>query len=215
MNRALSVLALLLVTALALAYLYRTVNWGPSGAPHEDEMFVPAPTADFDPGPAIGSHFPGLQASYRGRRIVLVQEFAGAKGTVVVATLSLDWCQYCRRQILQLQDHLPRFEAAGIGLVVITYDRPENLQPFIEHNDISIPVLSDDDALTFRTLGILDETREPEDTHYGLPHPGMLVLDSDNKVVGKLFLADFMLRVDAASALEFARRALGTNPAVR
>ncbi|MDZ7781477.1 MAG: redoxin domain-containing protein [Halioglobus sp.] len=215
MKRTLSVLALLLVAALALAYLYRTVNSGPSGAPHEDKRFVPSSTADFEPGPAIGSHFPGLQASYRGRRITLVQEFAGTKGTVVVATLSLDWCQYCRRQLLQLQDYLPRFEAAGIGLVVITYDPPEDLRSFIERNDISIPVLSDDGALTFRTLGILDERHEPGDTHYGLPHPGMLVLDSDNKVVAKLFPADFMLRVDAASALEFARRALETGPTVK
>ena len=214
MNRTLSVLALLLVAALALAYLYRATNSGQPGAAYEDGRFVPVPTADFEPGPAIGSHFPGLQASYRSRRITLVQEFAGANGTVVVAMLSLDWCQYCRRQLLQLQEFLPRFEAAGIGLVVITYDRPEDLRSFIERNDISIPVLSDDNALTFRTLGILDETREPGDTHYGLPHPGMLVLDSDNKVVDKLFPADFMLRVDAASALEFARRALETGPTV-
>lgn len=206
MNRTLSVLALLLVTAFALAYLYRTLDREQPGALHEDE---PAPLVDVEPGPAVGSHFPGFRASYQGRHIKVVQEFAGANGTVVVAMLSLDWCQYCRRQLLQLQEYQPRFEAAGISLVIITYDRPADLQPFIQRHDISIPVLSDEDALTFRTLGILDETYKPGDEHFGLPRPGMLVLDSDNKVVGKWFPTDFMLRVDAASALDYARRTLG------
>ena len=68
-------------------------------------MFVASDNDDFDPGPATGSFFPGLQASYQGRRITLINEFAGRNGTVFIASRSVDWCPYCMRQMIQLQEH--------------------------------------------------------------------------------------------------------------
>ena len=42
----------------------------------------------------------------------------------VVASRSFDWCPYCMRQIIQLQEEKAGFDAAGIGMVAITYDDP-------------------------------------------------------------------------------------------
>ena len=50
-----------------------------------DDMFVPADNDSFDPGPALGSRFPGLTALYQGERISLIEDFAGEKGTVLMA----------------------------------------------------------------------------------------------------------------------------------
>ena len=63
--------------------------------------------------------------------------------------------------------------------------------------------------MSFRTLGILNEAYQPGDTAYGIPHPGMIVIDPDGLVVGKLFLESYSVRVDALSALDFAKTALG------
>jgi peroxiredoxin len=172
-------------------------------------MFVQADTDDFDPGPVVGSHFPGLRANYRGRDITLLEEFAGANGTVFVASRSYDWCPYCIRQMIQLQENSAGFEAAGIGIVAMSYDAPDLQQTFIEQHGITIPVLSDQDALSFKTLGILNEDHRPGDPHYGIPHPGVIVIDTDGKVVGKLFVAAYNIRVDASSVLAYAETALG------
>ena len=211
MKRTLKILAALLLLALALAYVFREPLKELAFNVLTHDMFVARDNDDFDPGPATGSFFPGLQATYQGRRITLINEFAGRNGTVFIASRSVDWCPYCMRQMIQLQEHKAGFDAAGIGMVAITYDAPALQQVFIDKFGITIPMLSDVDALSFKTLGILNEDYMPGDAQYGIPHPGMIVIDPAGKVVGKLFVEAYSSRVDAAVALGFARAALGID----
>lgn len=208
MKRILITLLTLIAFVLLLAYALREELSEYVDSARTTGMFVPAERADFSPGPAIGSTFPGLQASHAGERVTLINDFSGGNGTLLVALRSIDWCRYCKRQLIQLQEHQPFFTAAGIGLVAISYDSPETQAAFAERFDITLPLLSDNNTLSFRTLGILNETYQPGDSEYGIPHPGMIVIDADNIVVGKLFLKDYSQRVDAASALTYARRKL-------
>ena len=211
MKRTLKILAALFLLVLALAYVFREPLKELAFTVLTQNMFVARDNDDFDPGPATGSFFPGLQATYQGRRITLINEFAGRNGTVFIASRSVDWCPYCMRQMIQLQEHKAGFDAAGIGMVAITYDEPALQQAFIDKFAITIPVLADVDALSFKTLGILNEDYMPGDFQYGIPHPGMIVIDPAGKVVGKLFLEAYSSRVDAAAALAFARTALGID----
>ena len=213
MKRFLVTTAAMLLGAAVLVFLFR--------APLKDmaidkltaDMFVPQDSDSFDPGPALGSHFPGLRAIYQGREITRLDEFAGENGTILIASRSLDWCPYCMRQMIQLQQHKAAFDAAGIGMVAITYDAPPLQRAFIDKFAISIPILSDQKALSFKTLGILNEKYQPGDMQYGIPHPGMIIIDTQGKVVGKLFLEAYSSRVDSAAALAFAEAALGLEQA--
>jgi peroxiredoxin len=171
-------------------------------------MFVSAEAADFTPGPVTGSHFPGLEAVHQGRRITSIDEFAGNNGTVLVVLRSVDWCPYCKRQMIQLQEYEVYYRMYGIALVAITYDPPDAQQSFIEQHTISIPVLSDEQSMSFRMLGILNEDDRPADSKHGLPYPGMIIINRENVVVGKLFVETPTLRVDSAEALLYAKRAL-------
>ena len=62
---------------------------------------------------------------------------------------------------------------------------------------ISIPVLSDEQSTSFRKLGILNEDDRPADSEYELPHSGMITINRENVVVGKLFVEIPTLRVDS------------------
>ena len=197
------------LTAAALLYLFREPVKQALYARITADMFVAGDSDAFDPGPALGSQFPGLRASYQGREVTLLDEFAGKNGTVFIASRSLDWCPYCMRQMIQLQDNAAAFAAAGIGLVAITYDEPGLQQAFIDKFGITIPVLSDSNALSFKTLGILNEDYQRGDSRYGIPHPGMIVVNPDGEVVGKLFLEAYSSRVDSRAALAFAKEVLG------
>ncbi len=199
----------LLLVATALGYLLRQPLKEFAYRVLTQDMFVARDTDAFDPGPVTGSRFPGLRASYRGREITLIEEFAGRNGTVFIASRSLDWCPYCMRQMIQLQQHRAEFEAAGIGLVAMTYDPPQLQQAFSDRHGITIALLSDTDGLSFKTLGILNEQYRRGDPEYGIPHPGMIVIDPQGVVAGKLFLEDYSVRVDAAAALAFSRQVLG------
>jgi peroxiredoxin len=173
-----------------------------------EDMFVEGDTDGFDPGPAIGSRFPGVTALYQGEPISLIEPFAGPNGTVFMASRSFDWCPYCMKQLIQLNGIADKFAIAGIGLVAITYDPPELQAAFAKKHGITIPMLSDIDALSFKTLGILNEEYQPWDDHYGIPYPGTILIDPHGVVVGKLFLESYKSRVSAEAVLAYARKAL-------
>ena len=211
MKRMLVIAAFTLAAMVLILYQYRAPLKEAAYAKLTESMFVAADTDQFDPGPAIGSHFPGVRASFEGRVITLIDEFAGKNGTVLVASRSLDWCPYCMKQMIQLQAAQDEYSAAGIGLLGITYDSPELQRAFIQRHGITIPVLSDLNAMSFKTLGILNEQYQPGDMQYGIPHPGMIVIAGDGTVVGKLFLEAYSSRVDARAALRFASEALARH----
>jgi peroxiredoxin len=113
------------------------------------------------------------------------------------------------KQMIELQQYKQAYDDAGIGMVAITYDAPPLQQAFIDKFSIGIPVLSDIDALSFKTLGILNTQYQVGDRQYGIPYPGMIVINRQGIVVGKLFLEAYSSRVSATAALEYALQALG------
>lgn len=203
------IIASLVLLAVALAYVLREPLKQIVYDQLTKDMFVSADTDAFDPGPAIGSHFPGLRAIYDDREINLLDEFFGTRGAVLIASRSLDWCPYCMKQMIELQQYKQAYDDAGIGMVAITYDAPPLQQAFVDKFSIGIPVLSDIDALSFKTLGILNTQYQVGDRQYGIPYPGMIVINRQGIVVGKLFLEAYSSRVSATAALEYALQALG------
>ncbi len=109
---------------------------------------------------------------------------------------------------MQLQGELKRFTDAGIGVAAMTYDRPELQKAFIDKYSITFPLMSDIDATSMKNLGILNEQYDPGDSAYGIPHPGVFVLDTNGRVVGKIFLEAYSTRVDADGVLRYAQQVL-------
>ncbi|MFT5483590.1 MAG: peroxiredoxin [Halieaceae bacterium] len=108
-------------------------------------------------------------------------------------------------QLVKLQEISAVFHDAGIGIVAITYDAPELQQPFIDEFSISYPLLSDIDATTIRSLGILNTDQAPEDDHYGIPWPGIFIVNPAKEIVGKIFLEGYSTRVSAEAVLDYAQ----------
>ena len=115
------------------------------------------------------------------------------------------------KQMIQLQEYKAAYDKAGIAIVAMTYDDPELQQAFVDQWGISYPIIHDVDTLSFKTLGILNRSYNPGDEAYGIPHPGTIIVNPYGKVVGKLFLEAYSVRVDALSTLIFAKQALGLS----
>jgi len=111
-------------------------------------------------------------------------------------------------QFVQLQSNLAAFHEAGIEVVALTYDEPALQQLFIDKNDIEYPFLSDTDAFSVTALGILNEQYEPGDGAYGVPHPGIFVLNPEMEIVGKIFVDGYEKRVSAPAVLDYAKGVL-------
>lgn len=173
-----------------------------------DEMFISADTDDFDRGPQVGTAIPTIRGLFNGQEITNLNDLAGANGTVFVVNRSLEWCPFCMRQSIELQNMKQAFDDEGIAIVMMTYDSPDLQQAFIDRHSIEFPVLSDVNAESFANLGVLREEYGPEDNNYGLPYPGMIVVDTEGVIKGKLFIESYSYRVDTAAVLTFAMQHL-------
>ncbi len=109
---------------------------------------------------------------------------------------------------MQLQEHQEAFEAAGVGLVALTYDSPEILARFIERFAVRYPIVSDIEAASVRALGILNEDYAPGHRAYGIPHPGIFIVRKDGTIAAKLFLEGYATRIDAMAVLAYALEVL-------
>lgn len=96
-------------------------------------------------------------------------------------------------------------------MVAITYDTPELQQAFIDAASVTYPVLSDIDAASMQALGILNDEYGPDDENYGLPYPGIFVLNAEQEIVGKIFVERYQIRVDAPTTLAYALEVLGAQ----
>ena len=111
-------------------------------------------------------------------------------------------------QFVQLQKHQQDFLDAGISVVALTYDAPDLQQAFITKNNISYPFLSDIDATSVKALGILNDDQAVGSAHYGIPHPGIYIVNPQLKIVGKIFVQEYQKRVEAKAVLAYAKTLL-------
>ena len=115
------------------------------------------------------------------------------------------------KQLVQLQENAGLFTQAGISIVALTYDTPALQQQFIGANQISYPLLSDIEAKSVTALDILNRGYQPGQSAYGIPYPGVFVVNPDMKIVGKLFIEPYQTRVHAQGVLSYAEAQLA-NP---
>jgi len=102
---------------------------------------------------------------------------------------------------VQLQQHLPELEAAGIALFAIMYDPQEALAAFAEEQGITYPLLSDPRSEAIERFGILNTLVRPDEAVHGIPYPGSYVTDERGVVVEKIFHRRYQVRDDVESVL--------------
>jgi AhpC/TSA family/Disulphide bond corrector protein DsbC len=100
-----------------------------------------------------------------------------------------------------LQAHYDKIQAAGLGLAAISYDSPAVLQTFAARRNITFPLLSDADSKIIRAYGILNSSVDKTSPSYGIPYPGIYVLNKDGTVKAKYFGDDYRERQTAAVIL--------------
>ena len=110
---------------------------------------------------------------------------------------------------MELEQHRPEFESLGLGLAAISYDSPAILRNFAERRNIHFPLLSDTGSKIIRSVGLLNETVPKDSPFFGIPNPGVFVLDAKGTIKAKYFEEDFRQRFTAGDILT---RQYGVQP---
>ncbi len=115
-------------------------------------------------------------------------------------------------QLVELQKKLPQLNAAGIKVFGISYDSVDILKDFSDDYSIGYDLLSDPDSAVIKQVGILNTLIEEDSdaelvgdkSMYGLPFPGVYVLDEEGRVIEKFFNRSFATRSSAGNILNAA-----------
>jgi len=75
------------------------------------------------------------------------------------------------------------------------------LHDFAKRKNIHFPLLSDSNSAVIRKTGLLNETVGRDTLFFGIPYPGMFVLDAKGVITGKYFEDDYKQRDTSADIL--------------
>ena len=158
-------------------------------------------------GPQVGEHVPEFRLVDQHGTTRTLDSIMGPKGAMLVFSRSVDWCPYCKTQVLELQRRAGDLKKRGLGLAVVTYDSPALQAEFSRRRGITLPLLSDAGSATIRRFGILNTTVGKDSQTYGIPFPGTFMLNRQGVVTARFFedayqerntVANIMLKLDAS-----------------
>jgi peroxiredoxin len=152
-------------------------------------------------GPQIGDQIDDFRLQDQNGTSWTQDSIMGPNGALLVFSRSVDWCPYCKTQIIDLQGRLPELEAAGLGLAVITYDSPAVMADFAARREVTFSLLSDPGSSTIRGYDLLNTTVDETSTKYGIPFPGTFVLNREGVVAARFFEEVFQERTTVSSMM--------------
>lgn len=102
-----------------------------------------------------------------------------------------------------------QFEELGVGVVGMTYDKPELIRAFHDEWELEYPLLRDVDGQHVDAWGIRNEEYGEGTFAYGIPHPGVVLIAPDGKILAKWAEAGYRSRADWSSVLDEVREIVG------
>ena len=112
---------------------------------------------------------------------------------------------------MQLAEWQDKFEAAGIKLAGMTYDSQEILAGFVANEALRYPILRDENAHHVNAYGIRNVDYGTDHNFYGIPYPGMVLINPAGKVIGKYAEPGYRKRPPLDEVLASARAAVGAE----
>jgi peroxiredoxin len=130
------------------------------------------------------------------------------KGPVaVVFHRSVDWCLYCKLQMVQLQRIKKEIEAAGGQVVAISYDAPAKLKTYARRQNITFSLLSDVESKTIDAYDMRYKDAPPDTA--GFARHGTFIIDQQGIIRSKIIRLSYKERpaIDSLiNALKEARK---------
>ena len=148
-----------------------------------------------DTGPELGSKLPPVFVADQFGDKQNLNNAMRENGAVVVVFRSADWCPFCKRYLLELNEVVDQFKQKGYGVVGISYDSTQTLRKFSQSNKLKFSLWADQEVKTFKAFDVVNTKHEPTGRHYGIPYPGVIVVNNKREVIHKYFFEGYKKRV--------------------
>lgn len=121
-------------------------------------------------------------------------ELTGSSGAVLVFVRSASWCPYCIQQLRDIQKVAEPLSKRGYSLISISYDSPDILATFTKKFSITYTMTSDRGSAVIDAFGIRDPQYKEGSRAYGVPMPGIFIVDRKGIVRAKLAEEGYKVR---------------------
>jgi peroxiredoxin len=155
-----------------------------------------------EPGPSVGENFPhSLSASDQAGSTQTLQSVMGDKGVAILFVRSADWCPFCMRQLVDVNQQIGRFRALGLNVVSVSVDEVSEIAKFAAAQNIEFTMLADPKGDINLGLGIRDEQYPVGSAQFGVPRPTLYVVDRNSVIRLRYMEPTYKTRPDVEKVL--------------
>jgi len=147
-------------------------------------------------GPKVGEKAPKVTVVDEKNNKQTIKSLSQDNGLILVFFRSADWCPFCKRHLIELKESSAKLTKLGFGVAALSYDNTEILAQFSHQHKLPFPLLSDQNIATINAYKIRNMQYEQGDSNYGIPYPGIVIIDNQGKVVDKYFYQGYKQRVN-------------------
>ena len=145
------------------------------------------PDLGFSTGPSIGEKVPEFSLPDQHGNVRSLDQLLGKNGALIYFFTSASFCPNCKLELVEYQKKINEFKAKGLSVIGISFDPVDVLRSFSDRNNITYPLLSDAGSRVIRRYGIVLKGIPLDNRWYGVPHPGIYIIDKNLVVLEKHF----------------------------
>jgi len=154
------------------------------------------------PGPEVGTVFPNdLKLLDQSGKQQNLKALMGKKGVAVFFVRSADWCPFCKRQLVDTNNHLAEFKALGLNVVSVSHDTVDLIATFHTAQNIRFTMLADPDGAVVENIGIRNLEYADGSKAYGVARPMIFIINPQMKITHKYAEESYRNRPDLDKVL--------------
>lgn len=165
-----------------------------------------------DTGLPINTKVPEISVIDIYRNKQTVHQLSGPGGLILVLFRSADWCPFCKKQLVEVNQWAEKFNDIGYRVAAVSYDSVETLRKFTYKKKLVYPLLADQNHRTILDYKVLNTEQKPGTKHYGIPFPGVMIIDADGILKYKYFYMGYKKRVKMKLLYEFLSKKVSETP---
>jgi len=174
-------------------------------------------TTNTPQGLNVNDSAPNFTAIDQNGKIVNLKELL-KKGSVVMVFYRGEWCPYCNKQLLALEDSLILLTKKGASIIAVSPEKGENIAKTIQKTKATFSVLSDDSLKIMSAYKVafeLDAKTTEKYKGYGinlmekngssgnnLPVPAVYIINKEGKITYRYFDVNYKNRVSVSEILK-------------
>ena len=139
------------------------------------------------------------------------------KGSVVMVFYRGEWCPYCNKQLMELEDSMSLITKKGASIIAVSPEKQENISKTIQKTKATYSVLSDDSLKIMSAYKVAFELDEQTNEKYkkwginllekngtngnNLPVPAVYIINKEGKISYRYFDVNYKKRVSVSEIL--------------